>query len=107
MATLNYTASSHLGVALPFAAASAGGDLIAPAPNGLLLVRNLDASATVVTVVVPGDAYGQARPDYTFSVAAGATTVVGPLPRDLINSDGLVALTYSKVTALTVVGVSI
>jgi hypothetical protein len=107
MATLTYTASSHLGVALPFAAASVGGDLIAPALNGLLLVRNSDATATVVTVVVPGNTYGQARPDYTFSVDAGVTASIGPLPRDLINADGLVALTYSKVVSLTVAGVSI
>lgn len=107
MAVLNYNASSHLGVALPFVAASAGGDTIAPAPNGVLLVRNGDTTATTVTVVVPGDAYGQARPDYTFSVAAGATAAFGPLPRDLVNTDGLVALTYSKVVSLTVVAVSL
>lgn len=102
MATLTYQTSTFSGVALNLVAASAGGDKIAPNLRGVVLVRNGDASATTVTVVVPGTQYGQERPDYTVTVAAGATTSIGPLVNDLVGTDGLVSLTYSKVTALTV-----
>ncbi len=102
MATLTYTTVSHLGVAPALAAASAGGDKIKTHASGCVVVRNADATATTVTVAVPGAEYGQNRPDYTFVVAAGATAYLGPFPADLRGTDGLVALTYSKVTALTV-----
>lgn len=100
MATLAYTPLSPLGVAPAMAAASAGGDKIKDHPSGCVVVRNADATSTTVTV--PGTEYGQARPDYTFVVTAGQTAYLGPFPADLRGSDGLVALTYSKVTSLTV-----
>lgn len=107
MATLNYVTANHLGTVVPFANASAGGDKVAPDPRGAILVRNADTTATTVTVVVPGSAYGQERPDYTVVVASGDTAAIGPLPYDLIGADGLVSVTYSKVTALTVAAVRI
>ena len=62
-----------------------------------------------VTVVVPGNTrYGQADPDVTITVPAGGTSLIGPLPRDLADpADGLVHITYSAVTSLTVAAVAI
>lgn len=104
MATLTYQAAKTAGVTLTMNAASGGGDAVAAKDNGVLIVKNGDATSTTVTVVTPGnDKYGVARPDVTFSVAAGATAVLGPFPKDLVDPvTHLVGLTYSKVTALTV-----
>lgn len=100
MATITPQTSTHMSIAVTMAAAAAGGDKVHP--NALTLIRNADTTATTVTVVVPGTAYGIARPDYSFSVAAGEIASVGRFPTDLANADGTVDLTYSKVTALTI-----
>jgi hypothetical protein len=43
--------------------------------NTFLRVRNTDAQAKVITVVVPGNtSYGAANPDPTFNLADGSTT---------------------------------
>ena len=43
--------------------------------NTFLVVRNSDAEAKVITIVVPGNTtYGAANPDPTFSLADGSTT---------------------------------
>lgn len=103
MATLTYTQVSYFGVSPTLAAASVGGDEIAVHASGCVIVHNADATATTVTVVVPGSKYGQARPDYTVSVAAGATAYIGPFVGDLADPiTRRVGLTYSKVTSLTV-----
>lgn len=104
MAVLAYQGSKPTGVALNLVAASGGGDKVKPNDHGMFVVRNGDGTATTVTLVNPGsDKYGSARPDPTFSVAAGATVVFGPLPKDLADpSDGKVGFTYSKTTSLTV-----
>lgn len=110
MATIQYQQAKAVGTTVTFAAATVGGDSIAPDDHGLVLVKNGDGTATTVTVVTPGvDKYGIARPDITFSVAASATAVLGPFPPDLGDqtTDKLVDLTYSKVTSLTVGAVRI
>lgn len=108
MSTLNYQNAKIEGTAVTMAAASAGGDKVPPNLNGALMVVNGDAAAKTVTVVVPGNTkYGQADPDVTVTVPAGATALVGPFPQDLADVDGLVAITYSAVTSVTVAAVSI
>jgi hypothetical protein len=109
MATLTYQQATATGATVTMAAASAGGDKVRPNPNGAVLVRNADASPHTVTVAVPGNTkYGQADPDITVTVAAGAFKLIGPLPQDLASSvDGLVALTYDGVTSVTVAAVAI
>lgn len=109
MAQLSYQNPKPSGVTVTFASAAGGGDTLKPEENGVLLVRNGDATATTVTVVVPGsDKYGSARPDLTLSVAASATGAFGPFPKDLADpADGLIDITYSKVTSLTVAAVRI
>ena len=108
MATITYQQSKTTGTALNFVAASAGGDQVATSDRGLFLVKNGGASAVTVTVATPGNTkYGAAIPDISVSVAAGATTAVGPLPSDLANSSGVADITYSAVTSVTVAAVAI
>lgn len=107
MATLTTQSLLVAGTDLNLVAAAGGGDKVAP--GSTLVVRNGSGSSITVTVTVPGNTkYGVANPAFTKVVAAGATTLLGPLPSDLANpSDGLVAITYSAVTTVTVGAVSI
>lgn len=96
------------GTAITFSSAAGGGDTIAPAPSSVLHVRNGSGSPITVTVVVPGtDDFGQARPDIAVTVAASAHTAIGPFSSALLlNSSGVIDITYSGVTSLTVAHVT-
>lgn len=107
MATLTYQQAKVSGTAVNLVAADAAGDKVVPG-SGALMVRNASAGSISVTLDVPGNTkYGLANPDLVVAVAAGATTLIGPLPGDLAGSDGLVAFTYSAVASVTVAAVSI
>lgn len=108
MAALAYQKSKIAGTAITLVAASAGGDTILPNDRGLLMVKNGDSSSHNVTIAVPGNTkYGQAEPDVTVSVAAGATELIGPFPRDLADpSDGRVHISYAATTSVTVAAIS-
>lgn len=109
MATLTYQRPAIDGTTLTMAAAAAGGDKVAPNNDGFVLVTNGGGSSITVTVAVPGNAkYGGALPDVAVSVAAGASKLIGPFPFDLADpADGLVALTYSGVTTVTVAAITV
>lgn len=109
MTLLAYQQSTLGGNEVDLIAATAAGDTIRPSRNGALLVRNADAAAKTITVVTPGSTrYGQVDPDVPVVVAAGATALIGPFPQDLAApDDGLVHITYSAVTALSVAAVAI
>lgn len=108
MATLTYQSADVLGAAYTTQAAAGGGDKVAPASHGAVLITNGGGSPITVTVAVPGNTeYGQAEPDYTVSVGAGAAKLIGPFGADLAGVDGLVALTYSDVTSVTIAAISI
>ena len=104
MATLAYSRIQIAGTLKATTAASAGGDKVAPNDHGFLEVNNGGGSSITVTVAVPGNTkYGQAAPDVAVAIAAGANKRIGPFPVDLADpSDGLVAITYSGVTSVTV-----
>lgn len=105
MADLAIQRGSVTGAVVTMAAASGGGDTM---PSGAsLLVRNADASSKTVTIAVPGSKYGQARPDFSLAVPAGAIARFGPFPHDLADpADGKVHITYSAVTSVTVAAIS-
>lgn len=104
MATLSYSQIAIAGTLKATTAASAGGDKVAPNDRGFLEVANGGGSSITVTIAVPGNTkYGQAAPDVAVAVANGTTRRIGPFPADLADpSDGLVAITYSGVTSVTV-----
>lgn len=110
MANLAYQQAKVGGTPLTFAAASAGGDVVPPAENGILLVNNASAATVTVTVVVPGNTqWGQAQPDIAVAVAAGKVAAIGPLPVGLADraTDSLVHVTYSATASVTVAAVTI
>ena len=91
------------GLAPSFDAADAGGDTCQPDDRVFLRVKNGSAAEITVTVVVPGSSYGIANPDPTVSVPATTGDVLIALPPALADlTTGLVGVTYSGVTNLTV-----
>lgn len=109
MATLAYQRAAIGGTTLTMAAASGGGDKVAPDNDGLVLVTNGGGGSITVTVAVPGNTkYGGAEPDVAVAVGAGVSKLIGPFPQDLADpADGLVALTYSGVTSVTVAAITV
>ncbi|MDP9183846.1 MAG: hypothetical protein M3P04_13860 [Actinomycetota bacterium] len=90
------------GTAITYAAAAGGGDTIGYTPYGVLRVKNGSGSSITVTVVTPGNTqYSQADPDIPVVVTAGAEVAIGPFPSTLA-VDGVISITYSGVTSLTV-----
>lgn len=109
MAVLGYQQVAIAGLAPTLVAATVGGDQLPTNDRGALMVKNGSGSSINVTVNVPGNTkYGLANPDPVVAVAAGATELIGPFPSDLADpADGLVHITYSAVTTVTVGGVQI
>lgn len=104
MATLTtQSATAIAGRTITFAAASAGGDKVAPGSNVFLLVRNNSAAAITLTLTATGIAFnGQAIPSTTLSIAAGGEAIIPVTAEYRAASDGLAAITYSAVTTVTV-----
>lgn len=106
MATLSSQQCTPAGLSVSFSAASGGGDAIDPSRVSLLVVKNDDASSKTVTITRPGTQYGQAIPDPSLSVAAGAVAVF-LVPASFADTDSLVDVTYSAVTNLSVAAVDV
>lgn len=103
MATLTVQPTTLTGLTLSMSSASAGGDKFAPGPTTTLVVTNGSGASKTVTIdsVAPSN-FGTDE-DVVVVVAAGATTHIGPFPAHrFAGSDGLVAVTYSAVTSVTV-----
>lgn len=107
MALLATTAATLAGANPAFAAAAAGGDTMQYQPNSFLHVRNASGGSITVTVVVPGNTeFGVAQPDPTVAVPAGADRIIR-LSQGLVDpATGLISVTYSAVTSVTVAVVS-
>lgn len=103
-------AATIVGTVVTYTAADATGNTFTPNTRGMLLVKNGSGSSMNVTVVIPGtDAYQQARPDVVVAVAAGAEKAIGPFPLDVGDPavGGLVTVTYSLATSVTVALMSV
>lgn len=90
------------GATISYAAAGAS-DTIRPDPRGVLLYRT-SGTPSNLSIVIPGnDDNGQAKPD--IAVALGATVAVGLATVGLcddVDANGLVTITSSSQTGLTV-----
>lgn len=88
---------------MTLATCAGGGDtvLVGDGGNTLLIVRNLDASSKTVTLVDPRTQYGQASPDVPVVISAGLMAAI-LVPPEFADSSGIVSITYSAVTSLTV-----
>jgi len=106
MAALSTQAIAEAGVVPSFAAAAAGGDTAVPGDKTFLVVKNGGGSSINVTLAAFPDTstYGTAIPDPVIAVANGAEKWIGPLRGSSYAnaSTGLVNITYSAVTTVTV-----
>lgn len=107
MALLSTQQIQITGPAITLAAAAAGGDTVTPGDRTFLWVKNTDATSKTVTVVVPGEYYAQPLTDVAVTVpATTGERLIGPLDQKLA-TDGVVSITYSAVTNVTVAAVRI
>lgn len=96
------------GPAITLTAAAGGGDTVSPSDRTFLWVKNASGSPITVTVVTPGTFKGQALADVAVSVpATTGERLIGPLDGSLVDTTGVVPITYSGVTSLTVAAVRI
>jgi hypothetical protein len=105
MALLTPQQVAVTGTKLTYTAADSGGDTIASPGGGsttVLKVKNGDASAKTVTLVRPGSSYGQANPDVSKSIPAGEEHEFVVPAAFADPADGLVHVSYSAVTSVTV-----
>ncbi len=106
MALLATQSIVRAGLAPAYAAAAGGGDTLAPGSNVFLHVKNASGGAITVTIVTPRtDAVGNPVADNTVSVpATTGDRMIGPFPAEIYAdpTTGLVNVTYSGVTSLTV-----
>lgn len=107
MALLTPQSVAVTGTNVSFAAATSGGDTVKPDGRSILRVKNGDSSAKTVTLVVPGTTWGQNNPDIALSIPAGEERSFA-LPKGIAAAaTGLISITYSAVTSVTVAVVRI
>jgi hypothetical protein len=101
MALLSPQRADADGVAITYASASAS-DTFAPDERGVLLYRTSGTGSTV-TIVVPGtDEHAQARPDVAVTLASTEAKAIATAPFKRDTTSGLVTVTSSSQTGLTV-----
>lgn len=111
MALLTLQQMTSAGLSPTFVSASGGGDTVALTGNNddrcYLRVKNASGSPVTVTVTDPSvSAAGNAAANSTFVVAATTGDVSWPLHPGLINtSTGLISISYSATTSLTVAAI--
>lgn len=104
MATLTTQRITRVGLPITYAAAAAGGDKFVPGDKVFLHVKNGGASSVNVTVATTGKVRGDlALANVVVAIPAAGENVVGPFGRgEFQNAVGLVDVTYSAVTSVSV-----
>lgn len=90
------------GAASAYTAAAAGGDTFPYDPNGFIHIKNGSGVSITATVVVPGTLYGQAIADIPRVITAGADALIKMAQGMVDPATGLISVTYSAVTSVTV-----
>ncbi len=107
MALLASQAPSQAGTAVSFVAASAGGDTVRPGDTTSLRVKNGGTAAITVTIDSIRPCDQGVDHNLSVSVPASGEREIGPLPAArFAGPGGVVAVTYSAVTSVTVAAVS-
>jgi hypothetical protein len=102
MALLAYQQPTLAGTVVTYTAAAGGGDTIGYQPAGVLRIKNGGGSPITATITTPGSTrYGQADPDIPVVVTNATEKAIGPFPAELA-VDGIISITYSGVTTVTV-----
>lgn len=109
MATLSTQVIALAGINPTYASAGASGDKVAPSERTFVHVKNGSASPVTVTLTATAAVRGQTVTSPTVSVPASGERMIGPLTADLLagSADGLVAITYSSNTTVTVAALRI
>lgn len=109
MATLNAQAINIGGLNATYASAGASGDKVAPGDRVFLHVKNGAASPITVTLAANPTPSGLTVTNPTVSVPASGDRFIGPLNKTdyAAAADGLVAITYSSNTSVTVAALRI
>jgi hypothetical protein len=108
MALLTVNQVSLTGVAVAPGAAAVGGDTFANNGKTVLEVTNASGSDKTVTIDSLVNCNQGSDHDIAVTVATGTTKRIGPFdPSRFNNSSGLVSVTYSGVTSVTVAAVSV
>jgi hypothetical protein len=108
MALIPAVTAAVAGTLVTYTAAAGGGDTVQFTTNTEFRVKNGSGSSMTVTVVIPGNTeFGQAAPDLPVVVAAGAERAI-LLTRGMVDtSTGLISITYSLATSVTVAVVQV
>jgi hypothetical protein len=109
MATLTAQAVNIGGLNATYASAGASGDKVGPGDRVFLHVKNGAASPITVTLAANPTPSGLTVTNPTVSVPASGDRFIGPLTKVdfAAASDGLVAITYSSNTSVTVAALRI
>lgn len=112
MALLTNQKPALTGTAITTTSAAGGGDTLSnPRGKTALQVTNGGGGSINVTVGVPsptpvraadGQFPAQSLTSTVVAVAAGATKIIGPIPPAYNDGSGIVAISYSGVTSVTV-----
>lgn len=103
MADILVQKASLTGVTPTLVAANAGGDKIVNDGDTILHVKNGGGAPITVTVAAVTKCSHGSLHDSVSTVAAGATTQIGPFPQARFNGiDGKASVAYSAVTSVTV-----
>ena len=99
-------ANNNGGAAITFATPTTSETFL---PNDRVAYLVLTAGTAITTsLVVPGNAYGQARPDVAYSIGTNSNRLIGPLTADLADpTTGLITITHSVTTAVTAAAISL
>jgi hypothetical protein len=90
-----------------YAAATGGGDTVKTGQTTFLHVKNGHTSPQTVTVATTGTLDGFAVADLAIAVPNAEERMIGPINDAFRGSNGLAAITYSGVTALTIAAVRV
>lgn len=109
MALLTPQQISLVGTSPAYGSAAAGGDTVAPDDRAFLHIKNTNGATRDVTIVTPGTTFGQANADVVKTVPATTGDVMmGPLVPALADpTTGLISITWSAVTGITVAVVKV
>jgi hypothetical protein len=70
--------------------------------NNIYYLIFTGATSITATLVVPGNLYGQSRPDVAYSIGTNSNRLIGPLISDLADpTTGLVTINLSVTTNVT------
>jgi hypothetical protein len=108
MALLTVQNITRAGTEPTYVAATVSGDTVNNAGNVALHYKNASGGAITVTIVTPNTVDGLAVTDRAVAIPAGEERIIGPFQKAIYNdSTGVVSITYSGVTDLTVAALAL